>query len=601
MRFKILITLLLVVTIVVGLITFTMARMFHMDKTAYIHDMTSVIALHTAQESRALLVGYGDRLKVFTRIMFESGMSTAQKTKLLKEYFEDFREFVAITMHRDGRDPVTVYDTRLLQVMGVSKDDLRKYRKENPLPMKRIMDGEVFVENSTLVEKFPTMTMTLRQTPPGANRSVVVEATIRLNSLLGLAGRSRVFETFIVDSRGIVLAHSDPVMVGNRTPVDWIPQMESLQKQQSLSTTSEYIVNGVEMVGGFSRMEFSGLLAGVQIPKTAAYLTARELLHNLIYMSLALLIMAALVGIFGARGITRSLVKLSEATKVVAKGTFGVKVEGFSHDEIGDLAGSFNKMSSELELREEKLKEAQTALIQSEKMAAFGQLGAGIAHEVKNPLAGILGFAQLSLRKVESDSPLYKNLTTIEKETKRCKTIIENLLKFARQEKVAFEPTDMNRVVEDAVVIVDHQLGIHHVNVKMELAASLPKILGNGNQIQQVFMNLMINAQQAMEGKPGNITISTKSPEPDTVEVRVTDDGPGMPGDVKARIFEPFYTTKPAGQGTGLGLSVSYGIVREHNGDITLESEKGKGTTFVLTFPVAGSSDQDAGTEIGAE
>jgi signal transduction histidine kinase len=278
---------------------------------------------------------------------------------------------------------------------------------------------------------------------------------------------------------------------------------------------------------------------------------------------------------------------LSKASRNVGKGDFNVHVTPTSNDEIGELADSFNQMTDELHSRETALNKAQEQLIQSEKMAAFGQLGAGIAHEVKNPLAGILGYTQLSLRKAEKGTPLHKNLLIIEKETKRCKEIIENLLKFARQEKFNPELVDINQVIEDAATIVDHQLGIHQIRLEKELAPGLPQIMGNANQIQQVLMNLMINAQQAMDGAPGVVRLGSRLLDPEHIEVRVSDNGPGMSGEVKTRLFEPFFTTKSAGEGTGLGLSVSFGIIKEHGGEIRIESEPGAGAKFIITLPVA--------------
>jgi signal transduction histidine kinase len=244
-------------------------------------------------------------------------------------------------------------------------------------------------------------------------------------------------------------------------------------------------------------------------------------------------------------------------------------------------------MATELDSREKALKGAQAALVQSEKMAAFGQLGAGIAHEIKNPLAGILGLTQLSLRRATEDDPVYKNLTIIEKETNRCTTIIQNLLKFARQEKVAFEPVNINQVAQDAAAIVEHQLEMHKVKLKKNFASSLPMISGNANQIQQVLVNLMINAQQAMEGSPGEVTVTTLSLDSSHVQVQIRDNGSGIPEDIQAKIFEPFFTTKEVGKGTGLGLSVSYGIIKEHKGEIKVESSPEKGTTFKIEFPLA--------------
>ena len=220
------------------------------------------------------------------------------------------------------------------------------------------------------------------------------------------------------------------------------------------------------------------------------------------------------------------------------------------------------------------------------KRQAFGQLGAGIAHEVKNPLAGILGYAQLTLRKLDEDSPFRKNLDVIEKETRRCTEIIGNLLKFARQEATETKITDMNEVVDAALTIVDHQLSINNVKITRELDLKLPEIHASANQLQQVIMNFAINAQQAMGEDGGNLIVRTHTNNDGAVVVEVEDDGPGIPKDIRANIFDPFFTTKPAGQGTGLGLSVTYGIVRDHGGDIRIEDPPGGGTRFVVTLPV---------------
>ena len=349
--------------------------------------------------------------------------------------------------------------------------------------------------------------------------------------------------------------------------------------------TLEYHNRDKAMVGGFSRTELGGLTVGVQIPRSAAFLTSRALLVDLLLLSLVLLGGAALLSQFWSHRLTRPIERLSEATRMVGQGCYEIEVPAVSGDEIGALAGSFNRMAGELKQREQALKDLYGQLVQSEKMAAFGALGAGIAHEVKNPLAGILGITQLSLRGVEGGHPLEKNLHIIEKETRRCKTIIENLLKFARQEQVEFGEVDVSQVVADALAIVDHQLGINSVKVEMDVEPGLPGCRGNANQLQQVLMNLMINAQQAMGGRGGTVRLSARRLEEGALELRVSDNGPGIPKEIRAKIFDPFFTTKPAGLGTGLGLSVSYGIVKDHGGEIRLESEQGVGTTFIITLP----------------
>ena len=277
---------------------------------------------------------------------------------------------------------------------------------------------------------------------------------------------------------------------------------------------------------------------------------------------------------------------LWSATREIAKGDFDVRVKVRSRDEIGKLAGAFNDMATELKSRETALTETHAQLIQSEKLAAFGQLGAGIAHEVKNPMTGILGCAQLMLQTVEKDSDIRQDLELIEKETKRCKSIIDSLLRFARQEKAAFEPTAIDAVIEDTVAIVRHQLELHQVKIEARIEPDLPQVNGNHNQLQQVLMNMIMNAQQAMAGERGRVTVEARADEDDRIEICISDTGPGIPQQSLDRLFEPFFTTKPGGKGTGLGLSVSFGIIKDHGGEIAPENRADGGAMFVIQLPV---------------
>jgi two-component system, NtrC family, sensor kinase len=580
LRFKILVSQLLVVSVVLSVITFAMARLFHEDKTTYIHDLTSTVVLHTAAEVGTLMNGYREKLRLFSKVMAEEAGPGRQQ--VLKGLFEEFGEFVMVTRSSDQGEE-TVYDSGGLQAAGVSKGELLHFRETHPLPA-AIQDGEPYVEYSTVSPRLPTLTLTIYQPAREGKEAVTASAVIRLDKLLGLARRSRVFETFLLDARGRFLAHSDRTRIATLAEPSWWNRIKTVRTP---GMTIDYESRGNAMVGGFSRISCGGLTAGVQIRQSSAYLTSRELLGDLVVISLTLLGAAALLSLFWSRRLTRPIEELSEATRKVGQGRFEVEVKTKSRDEIGALAGSFNTMAVELKDREQALKHLYGQLIQSEKMAAFGALGAGIAHEVKNPLAGILGITQLSLRAVDDKHPLEKNLKIIEKETKRCKTIIENLLRFARQEQVEYSEVDLQQVVDDALAIVDHQLGINSVKVEKELEEELPLCRGNGNQLQQVLMNLMINAQQAMGGNPGTVKLSAKKSVEGGVELRVSDTGPGIPPEIRQKIFDPFFTTKPAGQGTGLGLSVTYGIIRDHGGEIRLESAVGEGATFIITLPAA--------------
>ncbi|QWV98910.1 HAMP domain-containing protein [Geomonas nitrogeniifigens] len=579
LRFKMLLSQLLVVSVVLSLITFTMANLFQKDKTAYIHDLTSTMVLHTAEETNTLVAGYAEKLRLFSRLMGDREMGGREQA--LQGLFEEFGEFVMVT--RSGPDgEQNVYDRDALAGAGITPGQLLSYQERHPLPPMPPQSGPR-LEFSTVAPGLPTLTLTIAEPAAKGEEPVVASGVIRLDRLQRVASRSRVFDTFLVDASGRYLAHADRRKIGASPQTGWWGKVRGTPRLSGL--TLEYLNGERAMVGGFSRTELAGVTVGVQIPKSAAFLTSRALLVDLLVLSLVLLGGAALLSQFWSRRLTRPIEKLSEATEMVGQGRFEIAVPALSRDEIGALAGSFNRMAQELKQREQALKELYGQLVQSEKMAAFGALGAGIAHEVKNPLAGILGITQLSLRGVESGHPLEKNLHIIEKETKRCKTIIENLLKFARQEQVEFGEVDLAQVVADALAIVDHQLGINSVKVEMEVEQGLPACRGNANQLQQVLMNLMINAQQAMGGAAGLVRLSARRLEEGALELRVSDNGPGIPREIQAKIFDPFFTTKPAGQGTGLGLSVSYGIVKDHGGEIRLESEEGGGTTFIITLP----------------
>jgi signal transduction histidine kinase len=581
-RLKILISLLFVVTAVVSVITFTMATLFHEDKTAYIKGLISLVSRSAAEETQSLLVGYGERLEVYARIMRDPALDSKSKSRLLGGLFNDFPELVAVTLYEGGEETAQAYDANSLTAAGLTKEDMARYHIENPLPVDKISDGEVYISNSTISRSLPHMTLALSPSSAGGEESVVIAAMVRLNKLLRLANRFTVFEVSVADSEGVLLAHHDPDLVATRTTAPVRPERE--MRQEFAGVTMEFEHEGTEMLAGFARVDYGNVVATAQIPKSAAYLASRDLLSSLVGVAAVLLALAAMVSLFWARRITRNVELLSTAAKEIAKGQFEVKVDARSRDEIGGLAESFNHMAGELKTREVELHAAQVQLVQSAKLAAFGQLGAGIAHEVKNPLAGIRGCAQLSLRKAEEGTSIQKNLQLIEKETRRCETIIQNLLKFARQERATLEPIDVNATIEDAVAIVHHQLELSRVSLERDLAVGISQVKGNANQLKQVVMNLMMNAQQAMGENEGTVLVSTRA-LPDGVEIRVTDDGPGMAPEVIDKVFDPFFTTKPSGKGTGLGLSVSFGIIQEHQGRIDVESELGRGTSFVITLP----------------
>jgi len=338
-----------------------------------------------------------------------------------------------------------------------------------------------------------------------------------------------------------------------------------------------------------------------------------------VFLTLIVLLATILVVILIVNAVVQPITTLVEATDKISRGDFSTIVQTDHDDEIGQLAKTINRMSASLRQsrdeieqynrtleekiieRTKQLDDAQSQLIQSEKMGAIGQLAAGVAHELNNPLGGILGYAQFTLEKLHKNIPdkttpkeiegYLRYVGDIELQTRRCKTIVQNLLRFSRSSRtVDFDEIDVNQVMGGTIAFVEHQLRMNNIELEVQLGTDLPTLQGNAGQLQQVFTNLIINAMHASEQNTV-ITITSRYHHAlgefgGTVEFNVIDSGHGIAQENIKKIFEPFFTTKDVGKGTGLGLSVSYGIIKEHGGEITVKSEIDKGTTFTVILPV---------------
>ena len=246
--------------------------------------------------------------------------------------------------------------------------------------------------------------------------------------------------------------------------------------------------------------------------------------------------------------------------------------------------GIFTDLRARLKM-EKRLQETHLQLVSSEKMASLGKLAAGIAHEINNPLGGILIYASLMAEDLPEDDSKRGDLARIVQETSRCKDIVKSLLEFARQTEPKMEPTDINRAVTDGLFFLENQALFHNIKIIKKLDPFLPFVRGNAGQLKQVLINIIVNAAEAMHGN-GTLTI-TSYPSPDRrgVFFEFTDTGEGIPQENLTRIFDPFFTTKDVGKGTGLGLSTSYGIVESHGGRLSVKSKVGEGTTFTIELP----------------
>jgi two-component system, NtrC family, sensor kinase len=233
--------------------------------------------------------------------------------------------------------------------------------------------------------------------------------------------------------------------------------------------------------------------------------------------------------------------------------------------------------------------ELESQLSQAEKLSSIGLLAAGVAHEVNTPLAVISSYAQMLTKQINGDAKLGPLLEKITRQTFRASEIVNNLLNFSRTSATEFSAIDLNKIITETLTLLEHQLKTSRVKVQTDLYAGLPLIHGNSGKLQQVFLNLFLNAKDAMAGKGGTLHISTANG--DSVQVNISDSGAGIAPEHINKIYDPFFTTKNVpregqSRGTGLGLSVTYGIIQEHAGKIRVDSQPGQGTTFQLEFPM---------------
>ena len=333
--------------------------------------------------------------------------------------------------------------------------------------------------------------------------------------------------------------------------------------------------------------------------------------RTLAYTVAAMFLVAVLTWVFILRVVDEPITALTKGTRRLADGDLGYQIEVHSQDEVGDLARSFNEMSLQLrganeeiiawaktledrvEEKTRELKSAHDHVLHVEKMASIGKMAAVVAHEINNPLAGILTYAKLLKKWVERDEMAGDKLKEsaqcldlIAAESRRCGDIVKNLLTFSRTAPINLQSTDLNSVVDRSIRLVRHQFEMTGIELQLEFADDLPLVQCDPAQVEQVLLALVMNAIDAMP-RGGNLWIKTRvNPARDEIELEVRDDGIGISPEILPHIFEPFLTTKETGHGVGLGLAVSRSIMERHGGNIKVQSELGKGTTFTVMLPV---------------
>jgi two-component system NtrC family sensor kinase len=444
----------------------------------------------------------------------------------------------------------------------------------------------------------------------------------------------------VLDKRGVVVFSTDPQDVGSRIqksgracaachgaraqPLSRAPAAEraeilTLADERVLAMISP-IHNGRGCATAACHVHPPGrqVLGLLEVQVSLRNVDANVLAFRrgfVLVLSAGVVVLAALLYLFGRAEVVEPVAALMEGTRRVARDDLDVEIRVRSGGELGLLAASFNDMirsvrrledslsammnglEREVELRTADLREAQEQLVRSEKLSSLGKLSASIAHEINNPLAGILTFAKLVSRTLADGPPddaqrttLRKNLALIERETQRCSAIVKNLLDFARERPIQPRPIDARAVLEEALSLVGHQFQTLGIAIERDLAP-VPDVLADFGQLRQAFVNIAMNACEAM-GTSGRLRVETRVRD-GRVEIAFSDTGPGIPPERLSKVFDPFFTTKE--KGTGLGLSVVYGIVERHGGTVLVDSEVGEGTTFTIRLPVSEAKAEGGG------
>jgi two-component system, NtrC family, sensor kinase len=375
-----------------------------------------------------------------------------------------------------------------------------------------------------------------------------------------------------------------------------------IENQPSCSNAACHAHPASQQILGVLDTNLSLAKADVQLAESSRIMVA--------YTACGLVLIAVLSWFFVWKVVGRPVQALERGTDRLKDGDLGYQITVESEDEIGDLARSFNDMSSQLkgehtenvawthtleqrvEQKTRELRRAHEHALHTEKMASIGKMAAVLAHEINNPLSGILTYAKL-LRKYldhadngrDRRKEICDSLDLIASESRRCGDLVKNLLTFSRTTPMNLQPTNVNSVIDQALRLIQHQVELSAIHVEEHLDPDLPLIDCDGAQIEQVLLALLMNATDAMP-QGGNVWItSTADADANQLRIVVRDDGAGIPPEILPRIFEPFLTTKETGRGVGLGLAISHSILERHSGTIAVQSEVGKGTTFTVTLP----------------
>lgn len=458
---------------------------------------------------------------------------------------------------------------------------------------------------------------TAAENPAGFQKALVSrKETDGISALYDYKRRSGAIYAGLLDLDRRIVAHTNVSLTGSVTDLAGFRTIQT--RAPSFRRTfykGEDILEVLIPVKAASRPSAESALLDGEEKRAAGFVWAglslnparkaeKDIFVNLLFTTLGISLASLILTALFVRRILKQVKALYEGIRKTRYGDLDWEVKVESSDEIGDLTAFFNGMLKDLkksktiiegyqanleqkvEERTAELKKSQEHLLQASRMAAVGQLISGVAHELNNPLAGIMGYTQLMLKDKDLTAQQREDLGIILSQSGRCKDIIENLLQFSRKKEPKKESINIPNLIAGTLKLMNYEFTTSGIELVCDVPRPLPPVPGDISQLQQVLLNLLANARDAMAHAKGAKLSITARAVGEKVVLEFSDTGTGISKENLSRIFDPFFTTKPTGKGTGLGLSISYEIIKEHGGTLSATSEPGKGSTFTIELPI---------------
>ncbi len=551
------------------------------DKLAYVYDLNTTLADAASADVRLAVELLAQQASLLAHEVRPAASTSEQNAAAAQRLFVREPEIVQVQLYRlDPASRQLVLAHRFVHGEAVSRSGLgpTQTAEIQALPDAAELEHDgITLRNASVAPRAALLRLAVALE---GDEACLVVVHVNAERLLRVFRRAQLRTTYLVGAGGEILAHPEPTRVISREVASDALVAMALTEGSAARGALELEEGGEHWLGAFAKVGVAELIVATRVNRDEALAGVDMLVMRSAYFGLGIVLVTFVVSVFFARALTAPIRALRDATTRLAKGDFDVTIKATSRDEVGELSEHFDAMAR-------SLRSAQSQLVRSERMAAFGQLGAGITHEVKNPLSGIRSLAQVARAKLDDRAKLEEILAMIEKEAGRSLDIVQRFLKFARDgEKQPATIVDTRELVTETSRMARHQLGTHGIELEVDVSPETPPIHGHAGELQQVLLNLVLNAQEAMDGG-GKVKLSAGPLSSDRVLITVADTGPGIPEADRHRIFEPFFTTK-VGTGTGLGLSIAHNIVvQDLGGQIAVRSEPGWGAIMEITLPRA--------------